>query len=247
MERLGRIVRLPMHGTGKMNMERHLRQIALNEIGETGQSRLRGARVLVVGAGGLGSPLISYLAGAGIGNIGICDYDTVSISNLQRQILYGENDTGRPKAVLAAGKVKATDSSLHATAHNLKIGPGNATGIISGYDIIADCCDNFETRYLLNDLCLSSGRIYVFGAVSAFSGQVSVFGYGSRPRSLRELFPDPPEEPSSPMPITGTTAGITGTVMANQILKIICGYGTVLSGKLWIYDSKKEESSIVEL
>ena len=169
--------------------ERYERQTALPGIGQEGQVRLAHAKVLVAGAGGLGSPLCLYLAAAGIGTIGIADFDTVSISNLQRQILYNEADLGKAKADVAASRIKAINSATEVHVHG-KITAGNAEAIISGYDIVADGCDNYATRYIINDACMTQKKPFVYGAVCGFEGQVSIFCAGEKPCSYRDLYPN---------------------------------------------------------
>ncbi len=158
-------------------MERYNRQIILPELGEEGQQRIQRAKVLIVGVGGLGSPVALYLTGAGVGIIGLMDDDVVSISNLQRQILYSEAEVGMPKAIQAKKRLEALNSSIQINAYPNRLTTENAAGIISQYDIVVDGCDNFATRYLINDTCVQLGKIYVYGAIRAFDGQVSVFNY----------------------------------------------------------------------
>lgn len=228
--------------------ERYERQTALPGIGQEGQERLAHSKVLVAGAGGLGSPLCLYLAAAGIGTIGIADFDTVSISNLQRQILYNEADLGKAKADLAASRIKAINSATEVHVHG-KITAGNAEAIISGYDIVADGCDNFETRYILNDACLSQRKPFVYGAVCGFEGQVSVFCTGNKPCSYRDLYPDEKAMLSleADKRVIGPVAGITACVQASEVIKLVCGCGTQLIGKLWTINALTMETNLVEL
>ena len=170
-------------------MERYNRQIILPELGEEGQQRIQRAKVLIVGVGGLGSPVALYLTGAGVGIIGLMDDDVVSISNLQRQILYSEAEVGMPKAIQAKKRLEALNSSIQINAYPNRLTTENAAGIISQYDIVVDGCDNFATRYLINDTCVQLGKIYVYGAIRAFDGQVSVFNYQGGP-DYRHFFPD---------------------------------------------------------
>ena len=217
-------------------MERYNRQIILPELGEEGQQRIQRAKVLIVGVGGLGSPVALYLTGAGVGTIGLMDDDVVSISNLQRQILYSEAEVGMPKAIQAKKRLEALNSSIQINAYPNRLTTENAAGIISQYDIVVDGCDNFATRYLINDTCVQLGKIYVYGAIRAFDGQVSVFNYQSGP-DYRHFFPDEDEMLSMPHPpkgVLGVTPGIGG-------------YGEVLSGKLWIIDLKTMETHILSL
>ncbi len=227
-------------------MERYNRQIILPELGEEGQQRIQRAKVLIVGVGGLGSPVALYLTGAGVGTIGLMDDDVVSISNLQRQILYSEAEVGMPKAIQAKKRLEALNSSIQINAYPNRLTTENAAGIISQYDIVVDGCDNFATRYLINDTCVQLGKIYVYGAIRAFDGQVSVFNYQGGP-DYRHFFPDEDEMLSMPHPpkgVLGVTPGIVGCTEATEVLKIIGGYGEVLSGKLWIIDLKTMETHI---
>ena len=199
-------------------MERYNRQIILPELGEEGQQRIQRAKVLIVGVGGLGSPVALYLTGAGVGIIGLMDDDVVSISNLQRQILYSEAEVGMPKAIQAKKRLEALNSSIQINAYPNRLTTENAAGIISQYDIVVDGCDNFATRYLINDTCVQLGKIYVYGAM-----------------------------PHPPKGVLGVTPGIVGCTEATEVLKIIGGYGEVLSGKLWIIDLKTMETHILSL
>lgn len=180
-------------------MERYNRQIILPELGEEGQQHIQRAKVLIVGVGGLGSPVALYLTGAGVGTIGLMDDDVVSISNLQRQILYSEAEVGMPKAIQAKKRLEALNSSIQINAYPNRLTTENAAGIISQYDIVVDGCDNFATRYLINDTCVQLGKIYVYGAIRAFDGQVSVFNYQGGP-DYRHFFPDEDEMLSMPHP-----------------------------------------------
>lgn len=230
-------------------MERFNRQIILPELGEEGQQRIQRAKVLIVGVGGLGSPVSLYLTGAGVGTIGLMDDDVVSISNLQRQILYSEAEVGMSKAIQAKKRLEALNSSIQINAYPNRLTTENAAGIISQYDIVVDGCDNFATRYLINDTCVQLGKIYVYGAIRAFDGQVSVFNYQGGP-DYRHFFPDEDEMLSMPHPpkgVLGVTPGIVGCTEATEVLKIIGGYGKVLSGKLWIIDLKTMETHILSL
>lgn len=157
---------------------RYDRQMILPEIGEDGQQKLKQAKVLIVGVGGLGSPIALYLTGAGVGCIGLVDDDVVSISNLQRQVLYSEKELGKPKAICAAERLSALNSEITIRTYPTRLTEENAQEIISQYDIVVDGCDNFSTRYLINDICAEMGKVYVYGAICGFEGQVSVFHYG---------------------------------------------------------------------
>ena len=205
-------------------MERYNRQIILPELGEEGQQRIQRAKVLIVGVGGLGSPVALYLTGAGVGIIGLMDDDVVSISNLQRQILYSEAEVGMPKAIQAKKRLEALNSSIQINAYPNRLTTENAAGIISQYDIVVDGCDNFATRYLINDTCVQLGKIYVYGAIRAFDGQVSVFNYQGGP-DYRHFFPDEDEMLSMPHPpkgVLGVTPGIVGCTEATEIGRASC-------------------------
>lgn len=230
-------------------MSRYERQIMLPEIGETGQAKIRRARVLIVGVGGLGSPIALYLAGAGIGTIGLIDNDTVSISNLQRQILYATEQVGQPKVVHAASRLKSLNPEVKVNVYDQLLTQHNANSVFADYDIIVDGCDNFQTRYLINDACCRLGKVYVYGAIRTLEGQVSVFNYHSG-KTYRDLYPDEQELYSMPHPpkgVMGVTPGVIGAVQANEVLKIICGYGEVLDGKLWQINLRTMESQIIML
>lgn len=231
-------------------MERYNRQILLPEIGKEGQARLQAAKVLIVGVGGLGSPIALYLAGAGIGTIGLVDDDVVSISNLQRQVLYVEEELGDLKAICAAMHLTALNSEITVNSCPGRLSPENARELISQYDIIVDGCDNFATRYLINDVCVELDKPYVYGAICGFEGQVSVFNYGDVRKTYRDLYPDEEEMLSIPPPfkgVVGVTPAITGSIEATEVLKIICGFGEVLSGKLWTIDLRTLQSNIFSL
>lgn len=228
---------------------RYNRQIILPEITEDGQKKLAEARVLIVGAGGLGSPIALYLAGAGVGTIGLVDDDVVSESNLQRQVLYTEQEIGMPKAIQAQKRLESLNGTLHIKAYPTRLTADNAEAIFADYDIIVDGCDNFATRYLMNDVCVRLNKVYVYGAIRAFDGQVSVFNYKGG-KTYRDLFPDEAEMLSIPPPpkgVMGITPGVIGCVEAGEVIKIICGYGEVLSGKLWHINLKTLDSYTILL
>lgn len=228
-------------------MERYNRQIILPELGKEGQQRLQRAKVLIVGVGGLGSPIALYLTGAGVGTIGLVDDDVVSISNLQRQVLYSESEVGLSKAIQAKKRLEALNSDVQINAYPTRLTKDNAADIIHSYDIIVDGCDNFATRYLINDTCVQLGKVYVYGAIRAFDGQVSVFNYQGGP-NYRHFFPDEAEMLSMPHPpkgVLGVTPGMVGCAEAAEVLKIIGGYGEVLSGKLWMIDLKTMETHLI--
>lgn len=221
-------------------MERYSRQIILPEIGAEGQDKLHKAKVLIVGVGGLGSPIALYLAGAGVGTIGLVDDDVVSASNLQRQVLYTENEVGMPKVEQAKIRITALNSDIKVNTYHARLTAENAKEIIAGYDIVVDGCDNFQTRYLINDTCLLYNKVYVYGAIREFDGQVSVFNYRGG-WNYRDLFPDEEEMLSMTPPskgVLGVTPGLVGCAEAAEVLKIIGEYGEVLSNRLWTIDLK---------
>ncbi len=229
--------------------ERYSRQIMLPEIGTEGQRRVAQAKVLVVGVGGLGSPISIYLTAAGVGTIGLIDDDQVSLSNLQRQILYGEDQQGKSKMECARERLNGLNSEVRIVTHPGRLTAANAAEVIGQYDIVVDGCDNYTTRYLINDTCKAAGKPYVYGAIKGFHGQVSVFNYRGGP-DYRSLYPDEAGMVALPATINGVigvTPAITGTVQASETLKIILETGEVLSGKLWIIDLLTMQSQLISL
>jgi adenylyltransferase/sulfurtransferase len=205
-----------------------------------GQGKLKAARVLIVGAGGLGSPVALYLAAAGVGTIGIVDDDIVSLSNLQRQVLYNSADVGRRKVEVASERLLSINSTINVVSYARRLDSSNALEIIGGYDIIADCTDNFPTRYLINDACVLATKVDVYGSVFRFEGQVSVFDSSAGP-CYRCLYPSPPP-PELVLDCThagvlGVLPGIVGSLQANEVIKLILGKGTTLAGRLLMIDS----------
>lgn len=229
---------------------RYDRQIMLSEIGEAGQKKLKKAKVLIVGVGGLGSPIALYLAGAGVGCIGLIDDDRVSISNLQRQVLYSEKELGKSKAICAAERLTALNSEITVNVYPTRLTKENAKEIIGKYDIVVDGCDNFSTRYLIDEVCAEEQKPYVYGAIGGFEGQVSVFHYGEKQKTYRDLYPDEDEMKRMPSPqkgVMGVTPAIVGSIEATEVMKIICGFGEVLSGKLWTIDLLTLQSNKISL
>lgn len=231
-------------------MNRYQRQTSLSEIGQAGQNKLHHAKVLIVGVGGLGSPIALYLASAGVGTLGLVDDDVVSISNLQRQVLYSEAEVGQTKVDCAARKLKALNSDINVCTYPVRLHKENVDELLKEYDIIVDGCDNFATRYLLNDACEAAGKPYVYGAIQGFEGQVSVFCHSPRFKTYRDLYPD--EEGTLRMPspdksVIGVTPAIVGSVEASEVLKLICGYGDTLAGKLWSIDLRTMQSYIFSI
>jgi len=223
--------------------ERYARHLILDEVGEEGQAKLLAARVLVVGAGGLGSPLLLYLAAAGVGTLGIVDDDAVSLSNLQRQVLHRTADIGRRKTDSAADALKAIEPAVTLELWPERLTAANIDDLVGRYDLIADGSDNFATRYLVNDACVRASKPFVSGALLRFEGQLSVFKPHAGPAHpcYRCLFPDPPDTGAVPRceaaGILGPVAGVIGTLQATEVLKELLGIGLSLSGRLMLYDA----------
>jgi molybdopterin/thiamine biosynthesis adenylyltransferase len=225
---------------------RYARHIVLSEIGGPGQQRLKAARVLVIGAGGLGAPLIQYLAAAGVGTIGICDDDTVSLSNLQRQVIHTTERIGEAKTASVAAAVAALNPHVRIIRHDERLSAENAPALLSGYDLMADGSDNFATRYLAADAAEAARIPLVTGAVGRFDGSVTVlkpFETGADGRLLpgyRDLFPAPPPEGMVPTcaeaGVVGAVTGVIGTLMAMEAIKVITGAGEPLVGRILLYD-----------
>ncbi|MEZ4430977.1 MAG: molybdopterin-synthase adenylyltransferase MoeB [bacterium] len=218
---------------------RYGRHLLLAEVGEDGQRRLKAARVLLVGAGGLGSPVALYLAAAGVGTLGVVDDDVVDASNLQRQVLYRSDDIGRAKASAAAGALRAQNPHLDVIEHETRLTADNAIAVADGYDLIVDGADNFATRYLVNDLAVLTGRRVVYGAIFRFDGQATVFG-GEGP-CYRCLHPAPPPAAVAPncaeAGVLGVLPGLVGMVQATEVVKLIVGAGRSLAGRLLMVDA----------
>lgn len=216
---------------------RYSRHIKLSNVGEQGQLKLKQAKVLVIGAGGLGCPVLQYLTAAGVGIIGLIDDDTVEVSNLQRQILFNTEDVGTLKVHAAVAHLSAQNPEISFHAHAERLSTENAVALFQGYDIIVDGTDNFPTRYLVNDACIITGKPLVFGSIYQFEGQVSVFNHAEGP-SYRCLYPSPPapgEVPNcSEVGVIGVLPGVIGTRMATECIKIILNLGTTLSGVLLV-------------
>ncbi|MEI8395685.1 MAG: molybdopterin-synthase adenylyltransferase MoeB [Rhodospirillaceae bacterium] len=223
-------------------LERYARHIMLPEVGGTGQTRLLDARVLVVGAGGLGSPLLLYLAAAGVGTLGIVDADTVDLTNLQRQVVHDGTGLGMLKVDSAAARLNAINPEVRIEPHRTRLNAANAMELVSAYDVIADGTDNFATRFLLNDACFFAGKTLVSAAILRFDGQVSTFKPHAGPAHpcYRCLFPEPPPRGTVPTcaegGIFGALAGAVGSLQAVEVLKEVLGIGESLSGHLLLYD-----------
>jgi adenylyltransferase/sulfurtransferase len=225
-------------------LERYARHIVLREVGGAGQARLKAARVLVIGAGGLGSPVILYLAAAGVGAIGVVDDDHVSLSNLQRQIAHRNEDVGQLKTVSAARAANAINPHVTVETHAVRLTADNALDLIGRYDIVADGSDNFTTRFLVNDACFFAKKTLVSAAVTEFDGQLATFKAYDRSGEYpcyRCLFPEPPPPGTTPScsqtGVLGAAAGVMGTLQALEVLKEITGAGESLAGKLLIYEA----------
>ncbi|MBC3759655.1 HesA/MoeB/ThiF family protein [Hyunsoonleella sp. SJ7] len=231
-------------------MSRYNRHIILSEIGQKGQDKISKAKVLVIGAGGLGCPVLQYLVAAGVGTLGIIDFDVVERSNLQRQVLYGTSSLGKNKALAAKERLEDLNDDIIIHAYPEALTYQNAIDLFKQYDIIVDGSDNFETRYLVNDACIITNKPLVFGAIYKFEGQVSVFNYKNGP-SYRCLFPSPPQKDAVPncseIGVLGVLPGIIGSMQANEVLKIILGLGDVLSGKLLCYNALKSQISTLKI
>jgi adenylyltransferase/sulfurtransferase len=222
-------------------IQRYSRHILLAEVGGTGQAKLRAAAVLVIGAGGLGSPLALYLAAAGVGRIGIVDDDVVELSNLQRQVAHGMGDVGQPKAASAATSARAINPGVVIDVHPVRLGPDNVAALIGGYDIICDGSDNFPTRFLVADACVAAKRTLVSAAVLRFEGQLSTFKPHTGGPCYRCLYPEAPPDGMVPScgeaGVLGAVTGVMGTLQATEVLKEILGIGESLSGRLLIWDA----------
>jgi len=234
----------------KAELARYDRHIIIPDFGLAAQQKLKAAKVLVIGSGGLGSPLLLYLAAAGVGTIGIVDFDVVDDSNLQRQVLFGKNDVGRAKARAAKSRLQALNPHIKIQLHNTRLTSENALQIVKKYDVVADGTDNFPTRYLVNDACVLLGKTNVYASIFQFDGQVSVFNYrdadGVLGPNYRDLYPTPP--PPGLVPscaeggVLGVLPGIIGSMQANEVIKVITGVGTPLSGRLFLFDALNFET-----
>ncbi len=236
-------------------LARYNRHLNLPGFGPAGQQKLKGARVLVVGAGGLGAPLLSYLVAAGVGTVGLADYDVVEASNLHRQVLFTEDDVGRPKVEVAAERLRRQNPHVQLRTHNTKLTSDNALAIIQLYDIVADGSDNFPTRYLVNDACVLLDKVNVYAALFHFEGQVAVFNHpdapGERGPNYRDLFPQPPLPGTVPScaegGVLGVLPGIVGSLQANEVIKVITGLGKPLSGRLFLLDALTLENRTITI
>lgn len=229
---------------------RYARHFNLAGVGREGQSRLRQARVLVVGCGGLGSPAAYYLTAAGVGTLGLVDADAVDVSNLQRQILHTTRDIGKPKVISAMEKLRALNPNVRILAYQERLHEGNAEELISRFDVVVDACDNFETRLIANEVCVRLGKPFVHGAVLGFIGQVMTVMPGQGP-CYRCLFGDVPGKDSVPGPdqvgLLAPIPGVIGSIQAVEAMKVILGLGDLLVGRMLIFDGLRMDVSLVQV
>lgn len=239
----------------KAELERYSRHIIIPEFNIAGQRKLKAAKVLVIGSGGLGSPLLLYLTAAGVGTIGIVDFDVVDDSNLQRQVLFSVESVGKPKVIAAKKRLESLNPHINFVVHNERLTSENALEIFKDYDLVADGTDNFPTRYLVNDACVLLGKPNVYASIFRFEGQVSVFNYtdenGETGPNYRDLFPEPP--PAELVPncseggVIGVLPGIIGSMQALEVIKVITGVGKTLSGRLFLYDASTFETRTLKV
>ena len=239
----------------KEELARYNRHIIIPEFGLAAQQKLKAAKVLVVGSGGLGSPLLLYLTAAGVGTIGIVDFDVVDDSNLQRQVLFGVSEVGKPKVEAAKARLQSLNPHINIVTYNTQLTSKNALEIISQYDVVADGTDNFPTRYLVNDASVLAGKPNVYASIFQFEGQVSVFNYtnaeGETGPNYRDLYPTPP--PPGLVPncaeggVLGVLPGIIGSLQASEVIKVITGVGEPLSGRFFVFDALSFESRTLRI
>ena len=235
-----------MKQLNKKDLTRFTRHFSLDEIGREGQEKLKNAKVLVIGAGGLGSPALIYLAAAGAGTIGIVDDDTVSISNLQRQVLYTTAEVGQKKVKIAAQKLLALYPEIEIQTFDYRLNTENAEILFREYQIVADCTDNYKTRALIGMVSAKLKMPLVFASVLNYEGQISVFNYMGGP-AYSDLFPNVPKDgiyTENEIGLIGVLPGIAGTLQANEIIKIITGYGEVISGKLLVFNIRENRFNL---
>ena len=241
----------------KAEIDRYKRHLVLHDVGGPGQQRLKAAKVLIVGAGGLGSPVALYLAAAGAGTIGIIDDDTVSLDNLQRQVIHRTADVGRPKVESAREAVGRLNPHVQIITYPVRLTAANAMEIVGQYDLVADGSDNFATRYLVNDACYFAKKPLVFGALGPFDGHLTTFRAferdetGTPKPNYRCLIPEPPPPGLVPncseVGILGAVAGVIGTLMAQEVLKEIIGIGRSMTGRLLLYDARDTRFDLLEV
>lgn len=237
-----------MNTNQHIDLRRYSRQTMLAEIGEEGQRRLLASSVLIVGLGGLGAAVATYLTGAGVGRIGLCDPDRVSLSNLQRQVLYTEQQIGMPKVEEAARRLGSQSSSTRFDLHPDGLTEENGETLAAGYDLLVDCTDNFSTRYLIDDICHRLGKPWVYGSIGEFRGQVAVMNHLNG-RRYADLYPD--REALCALPhktagVIGAVPGVIGAMEASEALKLLAGFGNPLDGKLFSIDLLTLSTSIIE-
>ncbi|HEY0654860.1 MAG TPA: ThiF family adenylyltransferase [Chryseosolibacter sp.] len=243
---------------GKLSREeikRYSRHLVIDEIGVTGQERLKGASVLIVGAGGLGCPIALYLTAAGVGTIGIADHDALDVSNLQRQVLYSVDDIGQKKADVAVRRLKTLNPLISIRAFTARITSENALNILEPFDIVVDGTDNFPTRYLLNDACVLLNKTLIYGSILKFEGQVAVLNFGTpdggRSTNYRDLFPEPPAADTvqncEQAGVVGVLPGIIGSIQASEVVKVITGAGEPLVDKLLIFDALTLDQTLINI
>lgn len=239
-----------MFGFSEEQIRRYARHIVLPQVGGKGQRKLLESRVLVVGAGGLGSPVSLYLAAAGVGTLGLVDNDVVDVSNLQRQIVHRTANVGRPKVESAAEALQALNPDVQVIRHQATFSSANARELVAGYDLVVECSDNFSTKYLANDVCVMTGKPLVWGAVFQFDGQLSVVLPGEGP-CYRCIFAAPPPADSAPTcveaGVMGALVGIVGSWQALEVIKVLAGIGRPLAGRLLILDGLSGEADIIEV
>jgi len=228
----------------KEDFQRYNRQLIIPEFGQQGQEKLKAGSVLVIGAGGLGAPILQYLTAAGVGKIGIVEFDKVSLSNLQRQVLFNSNQVGKSKALKSKKRLTKLNPTIELVTYESAISSANAKAMIIDYDLVVDGSDNLATRYLVNDACVLLGKPLVYGAIFRFEGQVSVFNDlegEERGPNYRDLFPTPPPPEMVPScsegGVLGVLPGIIGSMMANEAIKVLAGIGESLSGRLFVFDA----------
>lgn len=229
---------------------RYSRQIVIPQIQESGQERIRNAKVLCIGAGGLGSPALMYLAAAGVGTIGIVDFDTVDETNLHRQVLYGQSDIGKKKVDVAKSKIEESNPLVSVTTYPVRVNPSNVLEIMAGYDIVIDATDNFATRYLINDAAVLLNKPYVWGSVNRFDGQAAVF-WSSLGPCYRCLHPEPPApgtvQNCADAGVLGVLCASIASIQVNEVVKAITGIGQLQIGKLMIYEALEAEHSKIDI
>ncbi|MBK0400000.1 molybdopterin-synthase adenylyltransferase MoeB [Limibaculum sp. M0105] len=238
-------------GFDRDELERYARHIVLHEIGGPGQQRIKAAKVLVIGAGGLGSPAILYLAAAGVGRIGIVDDDEVSLSNLQRQVLHHTDEVGEPKVASAARAVARLNPHVEVVTHDARLTPENADGIVAGYDMVLDGSDNFDTRYLVNRAAARAAKPLVFAAIGRWEGQVAVFDPAAGGPCYECIFPERPAPGLVPAcaeaGVLGAMAGVVGAMQAVEAVKLIAQAGEPLRGRLMLYDALGAEARVIRV